>query len=139
MARSNKSKGTEAETDVVNLAHLKGFPGATRGALKGANDIGDVIGIKGVCIEVKNVEDRKMKEYKLQTLKEARNKDDSLPVLVCKVFRKNPKQWDAYIPMHWIEYDLRGIPMIADEDVEWVRMDLDHAFNYMNRLKYYDS
>lgn len=136
MARSNKAKGTEAETGVVNLALEMGFKNACRSPLMGENDIGDIIGIDGVCLQVKHVEDPKMKKYKLQTLKQARLKNDSLPVLIMRVFRKNPREWDAYIPMHWIEYDPRGIPMIDDEDVEWVRMDLEHAFNYMKRMKY---
>lgn len=136
MTRSNKDKGTEAETGVVKLAHEMGFKGASRAPLAGANDIGDIIGIDGICIEVKDVKDPKMKEYFLQTLKEARQKKDSLPVLVMRVFRKNSRQWDAYIPLHWVEYDLRGIPMIPDEDVVWIRMDLEHAFDYMKRLAY---
>lgn len=136
MPRSNKDKGTDAEREVVKLAIEMGFKKASRAPLAGANDIGDIIGIDGVCIEVKDVKDPKMKEYYLQTLREARHKDDSLPVLVVRVFRKNPKQWDTYIPLSWVEYDLRGIPMIPDEDVEWIRMDLEHAFRYMKRMVY---
>lgn len=136
MTRSNKAKGTEAETGVVNLALEMGFKNATRSPLMGTGDIGDIIGIDGVCLQVKHVEEPKMMKYKLQTLKQARLKDDSLPVLVMRIFRKNARQWDAYIPLHWVECDLRGIPMIADEDVVWIRMDLEHAFDYMRRLKY---
>lgn len=132
----NKEKGTAAETGVVNLAQDVGFKDAMRSPLMGENDIGDIVGIDGVCLQVKHVEDPKMMKYKLQTLKQARIKGDCLPVLVMRVFRKNPRQWDAYIPLHWVEYDLRGIPMIADEDVVWIRMDLGHAFDYMKRLKY---
>lgn len=132
----NKAKGTAAETCVVNLAQDVGFKDAMRSPLMGENDIGDIVGIDGVCLQVKHVEDPKMMKYKLQTLKQARIKGDCLPVLVMRVFRKNPRQWDAYIPLHWVEYDLRGIPMIADEDVVWIRMDLGHAFDYMKRLKY---
>lgn len=136
MPRSNKAKGTDAETEVVKLALSMGFKDAHRPALAGKNDKGDIVGIEGVCLEVKSVEERHMKQYKLETLAEARKKNDSLPVLILRVFRKNSKQWDAYIPLHWIEHDLRGIPMISDEDVEWVRMDLEHAFRYMKRMEY---
>jgi len=132
----NRDKGTKAETAVIKLAIEMGFDKVSRAPLAGKNDIGDIIGIDGVCIEVKDVKDPKMKEYFLETLKEARQKGDSLPVLVMRVFRKNTRQWDAFIPLHWVEYDLRGIPMLSDDEVVWIRMDLEHAFDYMKRLAY---
>lgn len=50
----SKIKGTAAETDVVRFLATVGFPHAERRALKGAQDRGDIAGIPGVAIEVKN-------------------------------------------------------------------------------------
>lgn len=53
MSRS-KSKGTAAETAVVNVLKDAGFDHVERRALSGALDRGDIAGIVGVVIEVKN-------------------------------------------------------------------------------------
>lgn len=53
MSRS-KQKGTMAETAVVSFLRTQGFPYAERLALQGSKDRGDVTGIPGVVIEVKN-------------------------------------------------------------------------------------
>ena len=49
-----KRKGTAAESAVVAYLRDRGAVHAERRALHGANDRGDVTGIPGVCIEVKN-------------------------------------------------------------------------------------
>ena len=49
-----KAKGTLAETAVVSFLRTGGFPYAERLALQGNKDRGDVTGIPGVVIEVKN-------------------------------------------------------------------------------------
>jgi hypothetical protein len=53
MSRS-KAKGTAFETAVVNCLRNWGFVAAERRALHGANDKGDITGLPGVVIEVKN-------------------------------------------------------------------------------------
>ncbi|MGW4641828.1 hypothetical protein ACWEN6_25140 [Sphaerisporangium sp. NPDC004334] len=50
----NKSRGTAAETAVVNYLRSQGFPHAERRALGGTNDRGDIAGVVGTVIEVKN-------------------------------------------------------------------------------------
>lgn len=54
MSRS-KDKGTRAETQVVNYLREHGFPHAERRALTGNQDKGDVAGVIGNVIEVKDV------------------------------------------------------------------------------------
>ena len=53
MSRS-KAKGTAAETAVITYLREHGFPTAERRALHGTSDWGDVAGVPGVVIEVKN-------------------------------------------------------------------------------------
>lgn len=50
----SRQKGTLAETAVVAYAKLRGFIHAERRALSGKNDRGDIAGIPGVCLEIKN-------------------------------------------------------------------------------------
>lgn len=50
----NKAKGTAAETAVVVALRDAGFATVERRALQGAADRGDIAGLPGVVIEVKN-------------------------------------------------------------------------------------
>ena len=54
MTNPPKKKGTAAEVDVVGFLRANGYPHAERRALAGIQDRGDVAGIPGVVIEVKN-------------------------------------------------------------------------------------
>lgn len=51
---ASKQKGTAAETAVVRYLQANGFPHVERRALAGVNDRGDISGIPGVVLEVKN-------------------------------------------------------------------------------------
>lgn len=50
----NRAKGTAAESAIVKYLVARGWPHAERRALNGSNDKGDIAGLVGVCIEVKN-------------------------------------------------------------------------------------
>src|SRR5690606_32477102 len=50
----SKAKGTAAETAVVRFLQAAGFAQAERRTLNGVQDRGDIAGIPGVVIEVKN-------------------------------------------------------------------------------------
>lgn len=50
----SKRKGTAFETDVVRYLRENGFPYAERRALRGTADAGDVAGVPGWVLEVKN-------------------------------------------------------------------------------------
>lgn len=54
MVNRSKNKGTMAETAVVSFLRTVGFPYAERLALQGSKDRGDITGIPGIVIEVKN-------------------------------------------------------------------------------------
>lgn len=54
MANPSKQKGTAAETAVVNFFQRMGWKHAERRALQGALDKGDIAGLPGVCVEVKD-------------------------------------------------------------------------------------
>lgn len=53
MSRS-KQKGTAAESAVVSYLVDEGWPFCERRTLSGVNDKGDIAGIPGICIEVKD-------------------------------------------------------------------------------------
>lgn len=53
---ASKRKGTKAESDVVAFLHAEGFTQVERRASSGAKDRGDIAGIPGVVIEVKNTQ-----------------------------------------------------------------------------------
>jgi len=54
MANPSKRKGTQFETDVVRYLVDHGFPFAERRALRGTLDAGDVAGVVGWVLELKN-------------------------------------------------------------------------------------
>lgn len=53
-AKGIKAKGRDAENGVVEYLKRHGFPHAERRRLRGVRDAGDVAGITGTVIEVKN-------------------------------------------------------------------------------------
>lgn len=54
MVNRSKQKGTTAESAVVAALIAQGWPHCERRALNGVHDRGDVAGIPGVMVEVKN-------------------------------------------------------------------------------------
>jgi hypothetical protein len=54
VSNPSKRKGTQFETDVVRYLVDHGFPFAERRALRGTMDAGDVAGVVGWVLELKN-------------------------------------------------------------------------------------
>jgi Holliday junction resolvase len=54
MSNPQKAKGSSAERDVVNWLKINGFPYAERRIAGAHLDKGDIAGVNGVVIEVKN-------------------------------------------------------------------------------------
>ena len=79
-----KQKGTAAETAVVRWLNSNGFPTAERRALTGQLDQGDVTGIPGVVVEVKNHKSYKIPEWLKETLAEKENAKADIGLLVIK-------------------------------------------------------
>ena len=68
---ASKAKGTAGETSVVRFLQANGYPHAERRALAGAQDRGDVAGIPGLCIEVKNAAAMKLAQWVDEAEREA--------------------------------------------------------------------
>lgn len=54
MSTPSKRKGSQAERDVVKFLQVRGWIYAERRLAGDTNDRGDVAGVNGVCIEIKN-------------------------------------------------------------------------------------
>ena len=79
----SKQKGTLAETAVADyLKHT--FPAVERRTLSGANDKGDIAGVPGCVVEVKNQRTYKIQEWMRETETERVNAAANLGVLVIK-------------------------------------------------------
>jgi len=79
----SKQKGTLAETAVAEfLKHT--FPAVERRTLSGANDKGDIAGVPGCVIEVKNQRTYKIQEWMKETETERLNAQEELGVLIIK-------------------------------------------------------
>jgi Holliday junction resolvase len=89
-----KVKGTAAESAVVGYLHANGFPFAERRALAGAGDKGDIAGIPGVVIEVKNCAEQKLAAWLDETEVEKRTAAATIGVAWFKRRGKSdPGQW----------------------------------------------
>lgn len=137
---SNKDKGTRAETAVVRLAREMGFPYAERRALTGGKDRGDITGIPGVVIQVKDHAKWSVGAWQRATLTQMVNDGANTSMLVVKVPRKNIKNWDAYIPMYQLLFEVPGLAEqfggTIEDGMPWVRMDLDIAFKWLKTAGY---
>lgn len=73
MVNPPKIKGTRAETAVIAYLRIRGAVNAERRALNGGKDRGDVTGIPGVCIEVKDERKVDLAGWLTEALVEQRN------------------------------------------------------------------
>src|SRR5690606_28286194 len=105
MVNKSKSVGTKAETAVTRAAQSRGFPMAERRALRGRNDVGDVLLCPGCIIEVKGgdmarrASDALVAKWLLETERERINAGAEHAFLVVQragVGAKNAHQWHAY-------------------------------------------
>lgn len=93
-----KTKGTQAETAVVTYLIDNGFPAAERRALNGNQDRGDVAGVPGVCIEVKNQRDFELAAWVDEASREGRMAHAAVTVVWHKRRNKgSPGEW--YVTM----------------------------------------
>lgn len=99
-----KQKGTAAESALVKFLAGQGFPYAERRALTGANDQGDITGIPGLCMEVKNHSTYKFPAWLKETEIERKNAKADFGILVVKphgigMTTDKVGQWWALMPM----------------------------------------
>ena len=119
-----KQKGTSAETAFVkNERVLQGFPMVERRSLSGANDQGDISGMVGLCIEIKNQKSYKIPEWLKETEVERINAKADYGILVVKpngVGLGSVEDWWAVVPVGEMLNLLRdagyGTPKVIDKD-----------------------
>ena len=105
MASSEKRKGNAAERAVVDYLKANGFPHVRRTQAGTRHDIGDIDGVDGVAIEVKNHARIALAEWLTQLETEMTAKGVSEGVVIVKRRGKsNPAEWYAVTPLHiWLE------------------------------------
>jgi len=90
----SKAKGTSAETAVVNYLRAMGFTQAERRTLAGVHDRGDIAGIPGTVIEVKNCARQELSGWVAEAERERDNDRASLGVVWHKLRGKtDPAKW----------------------------------------------
>ncbi len=93
MSRS-KAKGTAAETAVVRFLRAFGFTQAERRTLGGTQDRGDIAGVPGVVIEVKNCARQELPAWVAEAERERDNDQADLGVVWHKRRGKSdPAEW----------------------------------------------
>lgn len=107
MGNRPKNIGTAAETAVVRAARTRGFPGADRLTLTGANDRGDIRLCPGVILEVKGgqaaktASDTQIAAWLVETERERVNAGADVGILVTArpgVGAPNAHRWFAHMP-----------------------------------------
>ena len=90
----SKAKGTSAETAVVRFLRTIGFVQAERRTLNGILDRGDITGIPGVVIEVKNCARQELAAWVAEAERERDNDRANLGVVWHKRRGKtDPADW----------------------------------------------
>jgi hypothetical protein len=100
----SKQKGTLAETAVADYLKQT-FPAVERRTLSGKNDKGDIAGVPGCVIEVKNQRSYKIHEWMKETEIERINAGVELGVLVIKpvgVGVAHTNKWWAVVSLETI-------------------------------------
>lgn len=94
MSSRNKQKGTAAESAVVQYLQAMGFTQAERRTLGGAKDRGDIAGLPGVVIEVKNCARQELAGWVQEAERERDNDNASLGAVWHKLRGKgHPSDW----------------------------------------------
>ena len=118
MSRS-KDKGTAAETAVVNYLRAQGATQVERRALNGTQDRGDIAGIPGVVIEVKNVRRDALPGWVDESEVERANDRAVIGVVWHKrVGKGSPADW--FVTMRgerWVQV-MRMMDLMPPEEVE---------------------
>jgi hypothetical protein len=105
----SKQKGTAAETAVVRWLQANGHPYAERRSLHGANDRGDVAGVPGVVIEIKNCKTVDLAGWVTELKTEMLNADAGIGAVIHK--RRGTTdvgEWYATMPVSVFNKLLNG-------------------------------
>ena len=91
---ASKRKGTAAESAVVQYLQAMGFTHAERRTLNGAKDRGDIAGLPGVVVEVKNCARQELAAWVAEAERERDNDSASLGAVWHKRRGKgHPADW----------------------------------------------
>ena len=100
MSNPSKRKGTDAESAVVTYLQSRGWKHAERRALAGAKDRGDIAGIAGVVVEVKNCRTQSVGAWLREARKEQLNDLADYGVVISKpigVGTTRVEDWHAHL------------------------------------------
>jgi len=116
----SKAKGTAAETAVVRFLRAAGFVQVERRTLNGTHDRGDIAGIPGVVIEVKNCARQELPGWVAEAERERHNDGASLGVVWHKKRgTTDPGRW--FVTMSGDQFaellrEQQGLPALAAEE-----------------------
>lgn len=100
MSAKSRRKGARCENDVVNWLREQGFPHAERRIAGMDNDTGDITGIPGLVIEVKDRQKHDFPAYMRQLTEEMTAADvDTGLVIAKKKGTTNVGEWYAMMPV----------------------------------------
>lgn len=122
MTNRNKAKGSAAEASVVQYLQAMGFAQAERRLAGSATDRGDIAGLPGVVIEVKNCARQELAAWVGEAEVERDNDNANLGVVWHKLRGKgHPADW--FVTMSGAQFtallrDQQGLPAPAIEDGE---------------------
>lgn len=94
---ASRKKGTAFETAVVDYLRAHGHPYAERRAVRGVRDAGDIAGVIGWCLEVKNHRELSLGEWAGEAQREAVNGRCYRWAVIHKRRQKNVR--DAYVTL----------------------------------------
>ena len=117
-----KKKGTAAESAVVTYLRAAGFVQAERRTLNGTKDRGDIAGLPGVVIEVKNCARQELASWVAEAELERDNDGASLGVVWHKR-RGRGSASDWFVTMSGAQFadllrELQGLPALEAEGGE---------------------
>jgi hypothetical protein len=136
----SKAKGTAAETAVVQYLQAAGFAQTERRALNGNLDRGDIAGIPGVVIEVKNCARQELPAWVAEAELERDNDNATLGVVWHKRRGKgSPRDW--FVTMSGAQFaallrEQQGLPApaavdLTDAERQFLTFALDQAAEEM--------
>jgi hypothetical protein len=133
---ASRDRGARAERAVVNYLRSVGFPDARRHHGADGRAPGDIMGIPGVCIEVKDRASSAWPTWRQQLLDECPMGD--VPILVRRVRGVGDVgQWDAEMPWLWWSVYVRP-PDAYDcprTGVLWVRTTVADVVNALKEQR----
>jgi hypothetical protein len=93
-----RRKGSQTEALLVSFLRANGYPHAERRHLNGSHDLGDVVGIPGVCLEVKSGARLDLSGWLAELEVEQEHADAHIGAVVVRPKgRPDPADWFAVI------------------------------------------